>query len=197
MKAQKVKIERTAHGYLQCAQRARDRQRQKETGGTLALTRAWRRLTGHESADGARWRREAAADESACARRAISAWASHSTPKDDDDYGLGPAPDTAAKNAHRSERYKRLVRALDRDTTFAPSAGRAAIERYPWCVDMHLNAEEDEMHRIATTNGRLWSLVDLDELPVVTTTKSWTNYNVGACISDHEWTDRLAGIHYS
>lgn len=155
---------------------------------------------GTESADSARWRREAAADEAACARRAISTWASHSTTGDDDDQdndnGIGPAPDTAAKNAHRGERYERLVRALGRDRSFVPRIDRAAIERYPWCVDMHLNAEEDDMRRIAATNGRLWSAVYLGERPVAKTTKMWTDYNVGVCISDHDWRDHLAGIHY-
>ncbi|QBZ81026.1 hypothetical protein pclt_cds_430 [Pandoravirus celtis] len=196
IKAQKDKNERAARGYLQCAQKARDRQRQREADGTFAPARAWRRLTGTESADSARWRREAATDEAACASRARSAWASYSTPKDGDEYGLGPAPDTAAKNAHRSERYERLVRALDRDSTDVPLITRATIERYPWCVDMHLNAEEDETRRIAAANGRLWSLVNFEELPVVTTTKKWTNFNVGVCISDHAWRDYLAGVYY-
>ncbi|AGO84164.1 hypothetical protein psal_cds_429 [Pandoravirus salinus] len=196
IKAQKDKNERAARGYLQCAQKARDRQRQKETDGTLAPVRAWRRLTGTESADSARWRREAATDEAACARRATGVWASYSTPKDGDDYGLGPAPDTATKNAHRSERYERFVRALDRDSALDPLVNRAVIERYPWCVDMHLNAEEDDMRRIETARGRLWSLVNFEELPVVTTTKGWTDFNVGVCISDHAWRDYLAGVYY-
>lgn len=211
IKAKKDKNERAARGYLWCAQKARDRQRQKEADGTSAPARAWRRLTGTESADSARWRREAAADEAACARRAVSTWASHSTTRDnadddddddgedddqDNDNGIGPAPDTAAKNAHRGERYERLVRALGRDRSFVPRIDRAVIERYPWCVDMHLNAEEDDMRRIAATNGRLWSAVYLGELPVVRTTKMWTDFRVGVCISDHDWRDHLAGIHY-
>ncbi|AJF97970.1 hypothetical protein TW95_gp1236 [Pandoravirus inopinatum] len=196
IKAQKDKNERAARGYLQCAQKARDRQRQQEIDGTLAPARAWRRLMGTESADSARWRREAATEEAACASRARGAWASYSTPGDGDDYGLGPAPDTATKNAHRSERYQRLIHALDHDSTFDPLINRAAIERYPWCVDMHLNAEEDEMRRIAVANGRLWSLVNFKELPVVTTSKRWTDFHVGVCISDRAWRDHLAGVHY-
>lgn len=184
-----------AQMYLDCASRARAHQRDADT--TPGPVRAWERLTGSESQETATRRREAARQEAVCAERASAIWSSRAHPPKESSSSttIGSCPDAATKNAHRSARYNRLISRLDNHSGASDKIDPALVNRYPWCVDKYLNAEEEALTEHASLDGRLWRLFTGTDEPVVSGIKAWTDFDVSACLVDHSWRDHLSGVH--
>lgn len=184
-------VARAARVYLRCATEARQRQGKAHAASTLRG--AWHRLTGIESPEIAAYRRRAQTEEAACYRKAASVrnspwW----TESDDDsgDVGVDPAPDTSAKNAHRAARYERSASYLaNRGIT------KSEIEKYPWCVDHHLNREEDQVFQSRSKLDPLRRILASDgSMPGAATTRRWTDFNIYVCIDNHQYADRMAAM---
>ncbi|AVK77031.1 hypothetical protein pmac_cds_343 [Pandoravirus macleodensis] len=187
-------VARAARFYLQCATEARQRQSQDEARGAFTLGGAWHRLTGIESPEIAAYRLRAETEEAACYRKAASVRNSPWWIESDDDNGAdvvvvdGPAPDTTAKNAHRAGRYERLASYL---TT--QRITESEIEKYPWCIDRHLNREEEQLFQSRSKLGRLQRIFASDDsIPGADTTRRWTNFDIYVCIDNHRYADRMA-----
>lgn len=182
---------RAARVYLRCASEARQRQSQDEARGAFTLGGAWHRLTGIESLEIAAYRRRARTEEAACYRKAASvrdsAWWIESDDDSGDD-GVDPTPDTSAKNAHRAGRYERLASYLA-----AKGVTKGEIEKYPWCVDGHLNREEEQFFQSRSKLGRLRRILASDDsMPGAATTRRWTDFDIYVCIDNQRYADRMA-----
>ncbi|WBR14727.1 hypothetical protein pkur_cds_553 [Pandoravirus kuranda] len=186
-------VARAARVYLQCATEARQRQREGEAHGVSTLAGAWHRLAGTETPEIAAHRRQAQTEEAACYRKAASVRDSPWWTKGDDDdadAGVDTAPDTASKNAHRAARYERLASYLA-----TQHITESEIEKYPWCIDIHLNREEEQLFCSRSKLGRLQRIFTSDgSVPGAATTRRWTDFNVYLCIDDHQYADRMAAM---
>nr|UDO47568.1 hypothetical protein [Pandoravirus massiliensis] len=190
-------VARAARVYLRCASEARQRQSQDEARGAFTLGGAWHRLTGIESPEIAAYRRRAQKEEAACYRKAASvrysAWWTESSDGIDNkgDDGVDPVPDTSAKNAHRARRYERLASYLA-----TQGITKGDIEKYPWCVDGHLNREEEQLFQSRSKLGRLRRILASDDsMPGAATTRRWTDFNIYVCIDDQRYADRMARMY--
>lgn len=190
---QRTRNAEAARMYLDCANGARMRQRDADT--TPGPVRAWERLTGRESQATAARRREAARQEAACAERASAIWSSRSHGPREHGGTSGSCPDAATKNAHRSVRYNELVARLDRGRAGDEIESSVLIERYPWCVDRHLNEEEEALADHVSLDGRLWRIFTGTDDPIASGIKTWTDFDVSSCLVDHRWRDHLSGVH--